>query len=183
MTHDSVLADEAAGFRVDGSANFGPRNVHVNVNNLLAISKLDFDNSGEPGPQAVHVHAAVSGPAVQDKHCLTLRSSPRLDLTRTARATVRAAVLSMHLLQWARPPPLWLPATMHTLPILTCTRAAMHTGGTSASEELRADPDRRYGMHRPWRCVAVAPQPPLDSHPAPYSTEHPTTHADPRAAR
>ena len=29
-----------------------PRLVNVNVNNLLAISKLDFDNSGEPGPQA-----------------------------------------------------------------------------------------------------------------------------------
>ena len=26
--------------------------VNVNVNNLLAISRLDFDNSGEPGPQA-----------------------------------------------------------------------------------------------------------------------------------
>ena len=30
-------------------------NVNVNVNNLLAISESDFDNSGEPGPQAVSV--------------------------------------------------------------------------------------------------------------------------------
>ena len=28
-------------------------NVNVNVNNLLAISESDFDNSGEPGPQAL----------------------------------------------------------------------------------------------------------------------------------
>ena len=27
--------------------------VNVNVNNLLPISESDFDNSGEPGPQAV----------------------------------------------------------------------------------------------------------------------------------
>ena len=26
--------------------------VYVNVNNLLAISESDFDNSGEPGPHA-----------------------------------------------------------------------------------------------------------------------------------
>ena len=31
-------------------------NVNVNGNNLLAISKLDFDNSGEPGPQAKGVN-------------------------------------------------------------------------------------------------------------------------------
>ena len=31
-------------------------NVNVNVNNLLAISKSDFDNSGEPGPQAKGVN-------------------------------------------------------------------------------------------------------------------------------
>ena len=31
-------------------------NVNVNVNNLLAISRLDFDNSGEPGPQAKGVN-------------------------------------------------------------------------------------------------------------------------------
>ena len=31
-------------------------NVHVNVNNLLAISKSDFDNSGEAGPQAEGVN-------------------------------------------------------------------------------------------------------------------------------
>ena len=30
--------------------------VNINVNNLLAISKLDFDNSGEPGPQAKGVN-------------------------------------------------------------------------------------------------------------------------------
>ena len=30
--------------------------VNVNVNNLLAISKSDFDNSGEPGPQAEGVN-------------------------------------------------------------------------------------------------------------------------------
>ena len=30
--------------------------VHVNVNNLLATSKSDFDNSGEPGPQAKGVN-------------------------------------------------------------------------------------------------------------------------------
>ena len=28
-------------------------NVNVNVSNLLAIPESDFDNSGEPGPQAV----------------------------------------------------------------------------------------------------------------------------------
>ena len=32
------------------------RAVNVNVNNLLAISKSDFDNSGEPGPQADEVN-------------------------------------------------------------------------------------------------------------------------------
>ena len=31
-------------------------NVNVNVNNLLAISIQDFDNSGEPGPQAKGVN-------------------------------------------------------------------------------------------------------------------------------
>ena len=31
-------------------------NVNVNVNNLLAISESDFDNSGEPGPQAEGVN-------------------------------------------------------------------------------------------------------------------------------
>ena len=31
-------------------------NVNVNVNNLLAISIQDFDNSGEPGPQAEGVN-------------------------------------------------------------------------------------------------------------------------------
>ena len=31
-------------------------NVYVNVNNLLAISESDFDNSGEPGPQAEGVN-------------------------------------------------------------------------------------------------------------------------------
>ena len=31
-------------------------NVNVNVNNLLAIPKLDFDNSGEPGPHAKGVN-------------------------------------------------------------------------------------------------------------------------------
>ena len=30
--------------------------VNVNVNNLLAISESDFDNSGEPGPQAEGVN-------------------------------------------------------------------------------------------------------------------------------
>ena len=30
--------------------------VNVNVNNLLAISKSDIDNSGEPGPQAEGVN-------------------------------------------------------------------------------------------------------------------------------
>ena len=30
--------------------------VNVNVNNLLAISVWDFDNSGEPGPQAKGVN-------------------------------------------------------------------------------------------------------------------------------
>ena len=29
---------------------------NVNVNNLLAISESDFDNSGEPGPQAEGVN-------------------------------------------------------------------------------------------------------------------------------
>ena len=54
----------------------GHRVYNVNVNNLLAISRLDFDNSGEPGPQAKGVthletplrqlHATMScpGPAV-----------------------------------------------------------------------------------------------------------------------
>ena len=31
-------------------------NVNVNVNNLLAISKSDFENSGEPRPQAEEVN-------------------------------------------------------------------------------------------------------------------------------
>ena len=31
-------------------------NVNVNVSNLLAISIYDFDNSGEPGPQAKEVN-------------------------------------------------------------------------------------------------------------------------------
>ena len=31
-------------------------NVNVNVNNLIAISESDFDNSGEPGPQAKGVN-------------------------------------------------------------------------------------------------------------------------------
>ena len=34
----------------------GVCNVNVNVNNLLAISESDFDNSGEPGPQAEGVN-------------------------------------------------------------------------------------------------------------------------------
>ena len=32
------------------------RHVNVNVNNLVAISIQDFDNSGEPGPQAKGVN-------------------------------------------------------------------------------------------------------------------------------
>ena len=36
-------------------------NVNVNVNNLLAISRLDFDNSGEPGPQAKGVNHLECG--------------------------------------------------------------------------------------------------------------------------
>ena len=32
-------------------------NVHVDVNNLLAMSESDFDNSGEPGPHAKGVSA------------------------------------------------------------------------------------------------------------------------------
>ena len=34
-------------------------NVNVNVNNLLAIQKLNFDNSGERGPQAVLLHVEL----------------------------------------------------------------------------------------------------------------------------
>ena len=37
----------------------GHRVYNVNVNNLLAISRLDFDNSGEPGPQAKGVNHRV----------------------------------------------------------------------------------------------------------------------------
>ena len=33
--------------------------VNVNVNNLLAISESDFDNSGPPGPQALGALEAV----------------------------------------------------------------------------------------------------------------------------
>ena len=37
--------------------NGGPaRHVNVNVSNLLAMSELDFVNSGEPGPQAEGVN-------------------------------------------------------------------------------------------------------------------------------
>ena len=39
-----------------GRAQGGHVNVNVNVNNLLAISESDFDNSGEPGPQAEAVN-------------------------------------------------------------------------------------------------------------------------------
>ena len=37
-------------------------NVNVNVNNLLAISESDFDNSGEPGPQAEGVNHLENPP-------------------------------------------------------------------------------------------------------------------------
>ena len=39
-----------------GTACTADVNVNVNVNNLLAISKSDFDNSGEPGTQAEGVN-------------------------------------------------------------------------------------------------------------------------------
>ena len=40
----------------------GPHNVNNSVNDLLAISILDFDISGEPGPQAKevnHIHKTL----------------------------------------------------------------------------------------------------------------------------
>ena len=38
--------------------------VKVNVNNLLAMSEQDFDNSGEPGPQAMGVCAGLPAAAL-----------------------------------------------------------------------------------------------------------------------
>ena len=43
-------------------------NVNVHVNNFLAISKSDFDNSGEPGPQA-DVRGYRTSPAQQVIAC------------------------------------------------------------------------------------------------------------------
>ena len=63
-------------------------NANVNVNNLLAISKSDFNNSGEPGPQAeavnhletllrqLHVFHRASSCAKRGSH-VQLCSKPR----------------------------------------------------------------------------------------------------------
>ena len=45
-----------------------PHVMYCNVNNLLAISKLDFDNSGEPGPH-VSVNLNVNNLHVQLQLC------------------------------------------------------------------------------------------------------------------
>ena len=51
-----VLQWATAVGRSAGCMHGGGEDVNVNVNNLLAISKSDFDNSGEPGPQAEGVN-------------------------------------------------------------------------------------------------------------------------------
>ena len=83
------------------------RMCNVNVNNLLAISKSDFDNSGEPGPQAECVHATeatAEGGAVQ-------RGRPQLQpcLTKYYWAVTDSKVLQLngcmvHGSSWHTPP-------------------------------------------------------------------------------
>ena len=82
------IAQDCAHRIIDCAQRSTSVNVNVNVNNLLAISKLDFDNSGEPGPQAKglnhletplrHLHAThrASSCAKRGGH-MQLRSKPR----------------------------------------------------------------------------------------------------------
>ena len=55
--HLLLLPCPAASYRQPSSCSPWPCTyINVNVNNLLAMSESDFDNSGEPGPQAEEVN-------------------------------------------------------------------------------------------------------------------------------
>ena len=107
--------------------------VNVNVNNLLAISKLDLDNSGEPGPQAkgvnhletplrqLHATDRASSCAKRGGH-VQLCSKPRggtRNRTRDLRKKGSAFITSSDHwtnVQWSCP----------VMPVLTCSQQCTH---------------------------------------------------------